>query len=122
MQMKFEPSACRAKEVNGVTELAMFSGTVTLKVPNFDERYQFIEDCGVNVADSGGVEKKSSNFSILRSMVKNSEKFYISVELKKLSTGAEYNSFESLTYDPDCDSILMEVASEIRGGFRPSKN
>ncbi len=49
-------------------------------------------------------------------------KFYVSVDLKKIDGGIEYKSFESLTLDPDCDPILMQVASELRQGFKPSKN
>jgi hypothetical protein len=117
MQVEFIPSVCKDSE----EAKASFSGSVKVQVPSFDERYQFIEDCGIDVADDGGVSRKGSNFSIIRNMVKASEKFYKGVEMKRLSDGKEFKSFADLSMDPDCDSILIEVAKEIRNGFRPSQ-
>ena len=113
MEVKFIPEVCKG-------ESPRFAGTITLKVPSFDERYKFIEDCGVNISDSGGVELKASNFSIIRNMVKLSEPFYVSVEMKRID-GVEFKSFSDLTHDPECDGILIEVAKEIRSGFRPAQ-
>lgn len=117
MQVEFIPSVCKDTEDSKAT----FSGCIVMQVPSFDERYQFIEDSGIDVADDGGVSRKGSNFSIIRNMVKASSKFYKEVKLKRLSDGMEFNSFEALSMDPECDSILIEVAKEIRGGFRPSQ-
>lgn len=127
INMKFTPAACREQTVTGEDGTVkvtppMFSGTITLKVPTYDERYEYIEECGIDVGDDGDVSKKKSNLSIMRSMVKFSQKFYVSVDIKKIEIGHEYKSFEDLSLDPDCDGILMEVAREVRGGFRPSKN
>lgn len=116
MDVKFIPSVCTDKEKSKAT----FSGHIDMKVPTFDERYQFIEDCGIDVMDDGGVEKKGSNFSIIRNMVKASAKFYKSVSLTRLSDGKKFESFDELSMDPECDVILIEAAKEVRQGFRPS--
>lgn len=122
MEINFEPSVCREKTVDGQLVNNTFEGHIRLKVPTFDERYQFTEDCGMVVADDGGIERKASNFTIMRNMVKLSQKFYVSVEMKKLADGSVYTSFDELSADPDCDGILLEVAREVRSGFRPGKN
>jgi hypothetical protein len=112
MEVSYIPKVCKDED-------ATFSGSIKLKVPGFDERYQFMEDSGIDVGDDGGIQKKSGNFAILRKMVKGSQKFYVGVELKKLSDGKEYKSFEELCEDPDCDPILIEIAGQIRSGFNP---
>ncbi len=122
MEIEFVPSVCREETVAGVLRNNTFEGHIKLKVPTFDERYAFTEDCGMVVADDGGIERKASNFTIMRNMVKNSAKFYVSVAMKKLKDGTEYTSFDCLSADPDCDAILLEVAREVRSGFRPGKN
>lgn len=113
MDVKYIPSVCQS-------ENPTFQGHVMMRVPSFEERYQFIEDSGIDVSDEGGLERKGSNFSIIRNMVKHSAKFYQAVELKRVSDGMEFKSFEDLSLDPDCDAILIEVAREVRMGFRPS--
>jgi len=112
MEIIYTPTVCK--------EPKTFEGAIKLKVPNFDERFQFIEDCGLDVGDDGGLTKKTGNFAIIRNMVKHSEKFYVGVQLVRLEDRKEFNNFQDLCMDPGCDEILIEVAKEIRSGFRPS--
>ncbi len=116
MEIVYTPAVCKKVEDQEPT----FTGTLKLKVPNFDERYQFIEDAGLDVGDDGGLQKKGGNFAIIRNLVKASEKFYISVDLARISDGKKFTSFQEMTMDSDCDEVLIEIAKEIRSGFKPS--
>jgi hypothetical protein len=127
INMKFIPALCKEQQTTDdsgqvTVTPAMFSGSITLKIPTYDERCEYLEQCGIDVGDDGGVERKKSNLSILRAMVRASQKFYVEVDITKVDGGHTYKNFDDLSLDPDCDGILMEVAREVRGGFRPSKN
>lgn len=116
MEILYTPSVCKQVDDQAPT----FKGEIKVKVPNFEERYQFIEDAGLDVGDDGGIQKRGGNFAIIRNMVKASEKFYVSIDLTRISDDKKFNSFQDLTMDSTCDEILIEVAKEIRSGFRPS--
>lgn len=113
-EIKFTPKACEGPE---------FSGSVTMRVPMFDERYEMLDQMGIKIDVSTGEAsmEEVGSFSSIRRMVKASSGFYKSVEIKH-SDGREFKSFEDMQSDPDCDQILIEVAMAISRGFRPGKN
>lgn len=121
MEITYTPKVCTSyKDDEGNDVQPTFSGAIKMRVPNFDERYEFIENSGIDVGDDGGIKRGESNFSIIRKLVKNSQKFYVGVQLTRISDGKEFSTFEGLAEDSDCDGILIEVAGQVRGGFKPS--
>lgn len=126
MQIEYTPEVCRdhKKIIDEVeTEVkATFSGHITLRVPTFDERYEAMEAIGVTVSTKGEIDVQNSALKLIREMVRASKKFYISVDLKRLSDGKEFKSLEDLEFDSSCDAILLEVAREVKTGFKPSGN
>lgn len=132
--IEFVPTICtnhQAKDAEGklllvdgqpVDVAATFEGSITLRLPDFDERYQVLEDMGLQADGSGQVKSVEINvFKTLRRMVEVSKAFYVEVKLKRISDGAEFKSFTDLSVDPDCDGIILEVAKSLRSGFRPGK-
>ena len=114
-EIKFSPKAClEGKE---------FSGTVTMRVPMFDERYEVLDQMGIKIDAASGEASMADvgSFASIRKMVKASQSFYKAVEIKH-ADGREFKSFEDLQSDPDCDAILVDVALAISRGFRPGKN
>ena len=113
-EIKFTPKACEGPE---------FSGSVTMRVPMFDERYEVLDQMGIKIDTASGEMSMTDvgSFSSIRKLVKASAAFYKLVEIKH-SDGREFKSFEDMQSDPDCDQILIEVAMAISRGFRPGKN
>ena len=109
----FVPTICRG-------EGAKYSGGITLRLPTFDEKFQYLEDTGIELNKDGEVEMgtTSDRMRMIRKMVKLSEKHYIVVELKNNATGEELKSFEDLQYDTDAHAILVEVATQLVSGFK----
>jgi len=100
------PEACKG-------ESPKFSGEVELRVPTFDEILEMCDDVGVDFQEDGvEIRTKGSNISMLRRMVKNAEKYYVSVSLKKLN-GKEIKSYEDLQSDYDAHGIIKEIAGKI---------
>lgn len=113
-ELKYTPAACG--------EGGEFSGSLTLRPPTFDERYDALDKLGLKVNQSGEVDVADMNsFKAIRSMVDVSKKYYLSVDMKH-NDGREYKCFDDLANDPDCDAILIEVAMGLSRGFRPGKN
>lgn len=114
-ELKYIPSLCKEGEE--------FSGHIMVKVPSFDERYEVLDQMGISADSTTGEVKMNdlNSFTTLRKLVSASLKFYNSVDIKH-KDGREFKSKEDLLSDPDCDAMLIEVASAVSRGFRPGKN
>jgi len=114
-EIKFTPKAFTAE--------SGFTGSVTMRVPGFDERYEVLDQMGIKIDAASGEASMAEvgSFSSIRKMVKASQGFYKEVEVKH-ADGREFKSFEDLQSDPDCDGALIEIAMAISRGFRPGKN
>lgn len=109
----FIPSACTGDE-------ATFEGSIELRFPSFDEKFDYLEGMNVQVEDDGsvGMGGTSDRLKMMRKMVAMSAKHYVSVSLKNKSSGEEFKSFEDMTADGDCHGILIEVASKLLQGLK----
>lgn len=111
MQVKYIPEVCKG-------EGATFEGSLEIKVPSFDQKYQYIEDAGFELGEDGAVAGGMKNMKAIRAMVRFSKDHYVNVDLKRKSDGKEFKSFDDMQYDSDCDSILIEVAGKLMHGFK----
>lgn len=131
---KFTPKLCSEQvDKKGVTHPPLFSGHITLKVPNFYERQNlkailmgaFVIDGQTDLEDMKVDTKNIKLPELMEKMgklVSLSEPFYQEVELEHLVTGVKFKSFEDLNYEKDAEGILQEVAQELSNGFNLSKN
>jgi hypothetical protein len=135
--IKFVPRVCTEHEakdpqtlepVKGpdgspVMQKPTFEGFIMLKCPSFDERMAMLESLGLRASSKGEVDTDGvDGIQLIRKLVKASEQFYESVQLKRLEDGVEFESFEDLSYDEGCALILSDVGYALRGGFRPGKS
>ena len=109
----FIPSICKGDE-------ALFSGEVELRLPTFDEKFEYLEKTGIEFDDGGLVEVGTTpnKIKFIREIVKLSEKHYIRVSLKDLNSNEEFKSFEDLQYCTEAHPLLMEVATALLNGFK----
>lgn len=115
MEVVYVPTQAKGED-------AVFSGSVTLKAPSFDERFEYLELTGFDAQSDGSVESKMRQLKAIRKSVQLSKAHYIKVDLKHLPSGAEFKSFDEMVMDPVCDTVLMEVGALMVGGIRPGKN
>ena len=111
-QVTYVPSACKGDD-------ATFEGSVTLRLPTFDEKYEYLERIGITIDDEGKVDlgDKKNRLRLMREMVKASSSHYLEVKLKNKATGEELKSFEDMSYEPLAYPILTEVAPQLLNGF-----
>jgi hypothetical protein len=112
--VKIVPSICKGDDSH-------WTGHVVMRLPTFDEKFEYLENLGVNFSDSGAVvESEGGNNRVkqLRKMVDLSKKHYVEVSLKNVDTGEEINSLEDMTYNEDCHKALIEIATMMLQGFK----
>lgn len=125
--IKFVPQACSEHVVEkGKAKIKMpatFEGHLVMRCPDIDERYGILEDLGLQANEKGEVKSTETNlFASIRKMIKASKPFFHEVHIKRIADGKEFNSFEDLSFDPECDEIILEAARALKEGFRPGKN
>lgn len=106
---KFEPKICSEKD-SGVT------GHVILKPRSLPEKYRNIAKCDLKIDSKGEMQADLSAFNGIADMMEISEKYYEKVEIKV--NDRLIKSYKELSYTPECESILMEVAIHCIGSTR----
>jgi|688.fasta_scaffold651794_2 hypothetical protein len=106
------PTVCKGKA-------AKWEGSVMLRLPTFDEKYEYIERISIDVDDDGSVQaSKAKQIAGVREMVKISQKHYEKVDLKHKETGEVISSFEEMQYSEEMHAVLIEVAGMLLNGFK----
>ena len=114
MKRQYIPTACRDKD-------SEIKGSVTLRMPSFDEKYSYIEECGFDLGEGGSIEAGMKQLGAIRRMVKLTKDHYEEVKLEA-KDGTKFTSFDEMQYDSRCDPILIEVAAQVIGGLGAGKN
>lgn len=120
MENTYTPAICKAaKTENGVEIPAPYRGTVTLRMPSFDERLSFYDDAGVAM-DADGLavdENKRRNKSLIRHVSRKIDKFFVRSAIVRTSDGFELDTLDKLQHDTDMMYVLMEIALKLVGKF-----
>lgn len=104
-------------------EGSKFKGSFKIESPLAEDIYDLLADCNFSIDAKGQIELSSMNNQIksMAMMIKKTAPFVKSVSLEK-EDGSKFKSYEDFRRDPDSRNIVVEVASAIMGGMRPSKN
>lgn len=115
---EFVPSICEASE--GVEP--KFTGYVKLKRLGFDKRCQIAEESGLDVTDLEELKASGKSvLSLIRKAVSLTKDCFEEVNLKRLSDGAVFSSYDDLDLEPDLASVLTESAIKLIRGDTPEK-
>jgi hypothetical protein len=121
MKVTFVPSVCKPQE-DGSPQL--YEGTVTMRMPTYDERLALYEEADIDVDDDDDNddektkrEKKKKRLRMMRAIARLAKDFVVAVELKRLSDGFVLSSWEHLSYESDASSVIQEVAGRLIGKF-----
>lgn len=108
----FVPTVCKGED-------ALFEGSLVLKMPTFDQKYELFELAGMKVSEKGEMQMDTvEKMRMMRMLVKHTQPYYETVSIKKKDGGEEFKSFEDLQYDQDAHAILIEVGTAILNGFK----
>ena len=110
--IKIVPTVCKGDN-------AAWEGFVVLRLPTFDEKFDYLERLQVTVKDDGTVEGDAhQKLKSVREMVKMSQAHYVEVSLKNKKTGEEVKSFDDIQYVEDLHSAMVEIAAMMLNGFK----
>jgi hypothetical protein len=115
---EFVPSVCKeSKDEQGNVIEPKFKGSITLKVPEFDDRMAFVEECGPALLSAqDGMKSDIDYIPAVRKLVKLSEPFYAKVQIESIASGKKYESFKDLSRSAGMNSALQEVAMQLMQG------
>ena len=111
MQIEYVPTQCKGKDKT-------FEGSLKIKLPTFDQKYLYMEQSGFSVNEKGEFEAGMKQIPAIRKMVCFAKEHIVGVDLKKIKPSMEIKSFVQMSYDSDCDAILIEVAMQLMNGFK----
>lgn len=110
--IKIVPTVCKGDD-------ATWEGSVTLRMPTFDEKFDYLEKIQISVNEDGTVEgSQNQKLKSIREMVKLSKDHYMEIDLKSKSTKEEIKSFDDMQYVDELHSALVEIAGMMLNGFK----
>lgn len=116
--IKYVPEALKKED-------AKLEGSLTLRLPTFDEKFDYIDQSGLELSEDGAIDLKTlklkDRVKVVRLFVNLSKAHYLKVEMKHKETGEEYTSFEDLSCEPDAEAMLAEVGMQLINGFKLGK-
>lgn len=111
MQKTITPKICQG-------EGAEYCGTVTMRLPTYDQRMGLYEAAGIEDAEN------LKNISLVRALAKHLPDYLITVDIKRLDDGYHFNSWDGLQYDSDMASVISEcclaLITKVRAGNSPA--
>jgi hypothetical protein len=108
--VKYVPTICKG-------DTAEWTGFVVLRLPSFDEKYEYIESIQADLVDEEGGVNVSNKLKSIRAMVKVSEKHYVEIALSHPEHG-EVKCWDDMQYNDDMHGVLVEVAGLVLNGFK----
>lgn len=110
--IKIVPTICKG-------DAATWEGSVTLRLPTFDEKFDYLERLQIKVGEDGTVEgSQNQKLRSIREMVKLSRDHYQEVDLKCKANGEHVKSFDEMQYLEDLHGALVEIAGMMLNGFK----
>jgi hypothetical protein len=103
------PSYCKGDD-------RTFEGKITLRVPSAPERFRYLRlATNLNNSDDG------QNLEAIAVMIEKLEYHIEKVDIKRLSDGKRYTSYDDLTYDTGANQLLIETSSWLLNGDQAEK-
>lgn len=132
---KFIPSICKAsKDDQGNEIAAKYEGHVIIRVPDFDERQEFLlvpemdEVIDAAAAANRGESDASAvidqkvnakrSMAIVKNLKKNLKDWVVSIEIKRLDDGFVFTSLDECRMDSEVGIISQEIAIDLLGKYR----
>ena len=110
--VKIVPAICKAEGSN-------WEGHVIMRLPSFDEKFEYMESLEIEVSETGEVESnRGSRLKQVRKMVKMSLPHYVEVNLKNKITQEHVQSVDEMQYVEELHPTMTEIAGSLIGGFK----
>ncbi len=121
-EITYVPMVCQPREEAGATIAPTFKGSLKMRIPTFQERWDYFAQIGMKM-NAGGIDQTNLQDDQMGTAVKLAllaEKHVVAVDLTKIADGRVYKSYADLAYDQECDAILFELGMAMLRGFGPT--
>lgn len=110
MKVTFTPGICLGVE-------AAYAGSVTLRVPSYDDRMSLYEGAGLDAGDDEAPESRirKSSIPMMRHVAKLAPQFVEKIEITRKKDGFVFGTFEQLSYDTDGNKVITEIVTKLIG-------
>lgn len=129
MTMTFTPTACAAKtekdEKTGVetTVAAEYSGTVCLRVPNYEERLDLSDVLQTDDGDDGDGSKEAvaarvkrmGHTALLKAAFRKLPLYVVSIDIMRVSDGHRFGSLDDMQYESPLAGAITEMTMRLLG-------
>lgn len=122
-QIVYTPKVCTRHQDEKTQEWIepTFSGSVTLRKPTFDEKYEYLEQSGIKHDAQGNmipISESKDRIALMRKGVQLARKHYLAVDLTHLESQEKITSIDELETSDHADAILIEIGMLVFSGFR----
>lgn len=130
MNLTYVPEECKPQVDEETGEKRQeYEGTITLRMPTYDERLAFLDDIGATaidfkepVTEEEKAEKKMHDerkrIMRLRQAGRLAKMHFVSCDIKRKSDGFVFDTWEKLEYDSDMVSVIREAGYKVLGKFK----
>lgn len=120
MENTFVPAICKSTTTdNGIEVPGDYSGTVTLRMPTFDERIAFYDDAEVSMDTEGLAPDalRERNKKLIRHVSRQIKHHFVRSEIVRAADGFKITQLEQLQHDTDMMTVMMEISHKLVGKF-----
>lgn len=130
MKLTYVPEVCKPS-VNeaGESVPSEYEGTITLRMPTYDERLAFLDEIEATELDFKEPETEEEKaakrahdqrkrVTRLRQAAKKAEAHFVESSITRKSDGFVFDTWEKLNYDSDMVSVIREAGYKIIGKFK----
>jgi hypothetical protein len=110
-EITFTPAICQG-------EGAEYEGTVTIRMPNYDERLGLYDAVGYDDGDDGEMtdaDRRKKNLALMRSIARQSVNFVVAVDVTRKEDGFKFTSWDDCHADSDLNAVVAEVSHRLVG-------
>jgi len=118
MQVSFVPDICKGKG-------AEYDGSITMRMPTYDERMGIYEEAGIGQdleeqEEKEGVKKeiKKKGLQLMRLAARKVPDFLVDVKITRKSDGFVFDSWDKLQYDSDMGEVIQQCATRLISKFK----
>jgi len=118
-QVTFTPTVCEPRTVKeeGKPDYVVdseYEGTVTLRMPSYDERLELLGDSAA-AADASDQKAKRA-LDNMRRLAKRAPEFLVALNVKRKADGFLF-TWDDLQYDSDMQALINEIANRLLGKY-----
>lgn len=130
MEKTITPSACLpTKDEKGVETPALYEGTVTMRVPTYDDRLEFSEmalslpEAEEEIETPEGVEvkltpaQKARRLAHLKMLAKMAPSFFVRADLKRKADGFKIETWDQIQLESE---LAKRLVPELGAGLMES--